>query len=233
MAFRIGNANKMNMDSAGNVGIGIAAPTSRIHGVTTLSAATGDEIAYQLNYTTNKATSGNDTGLLINQTDTASPGTSFLIDAQVGGVSKHAIKNDGDVTGPKFRITPEGGYAILVVAGENLATGEVVYIKQTSGADGKVWKNPTDGDMPIGVCYLTASADASVWVVVAGIVGVLPTSGVTATRGYVMYSSGTEAGRVDNSTGAPVATVHFREVGHFLDTGAGNGLITRAIVHFN
>jgi len=38
-----------------------------------LDAATGNEVAHTINYTTNKSTSGNDTGLEINQTDTASP----------------------------------------------------------------------------------------------------------------------------------------------------------------
>ena len=52
-----------------------------------LDQATGDEAALTLNYETNKATSGNDTGLLINQTDTLSPGTSKLLDLQVGGAS--------------------------------------------------------------------------------------------------------------------------------------------------
>jgi len=51
-----------------------------------LDQATGDEAALTLDYTTNKA-AGNDTGLLINQTDTLSPGTSNLLDLQVGGVS--------------------------------------------------------------------------------------------------------------------------------------------------
>jgi len=63
----------------------------------TLDNATGDESAFTLNYTTNKATSGGDTGLLINQTDTLSPGISYLIDAQVGGVSKFSVDNGGGV----------------------------------------------------------------------------------------------------------------------------------------
>lgn len=84
--------NLVFQSAGGNVGIGITAPTSKIHGVTTLSAATGDEIAYQLNYTTNKATSGNDTGLLINMTDTASPGTSYLIRGVINGVDKFFVK---------------------------------------------------------------------------------------------------------------------------------------------
>ena len=51
-----------------------------------LDEATGDEAALTLDYTTNKA-AGNDTGLLINQTDTLSNGISKLIDLQVGGAS--------------------------------------------------------------------------------------------------------------------------------------------------
>jgi len=46
-----------------------------------LVAASGNEIAYTLDYTTNKA-AGNDTGLLIKMTDTASPGTSLMFDLQ-------------------------------------------------------------------------------------------------------------------------------------------------------
>lgn len=69
-----------------------------------LVAATGNEVALTLNYTTNKATSGDDTGLKLNLTDTASPGTSLLIDAQTGGTSMFQVSStgavlaDGDVT---------------------------------------------------------------------------------------------------------------------------------------
>lgn len=94
----LGNSSITLTRLRGNVGFGVDAPTSLIHGDTTLSAATGNEVAYTLNYTTNKASSGDDTGLLINHTDTASPGTSYLIDAQVGGTSRFNVKNTGDVT---------------------------------------------------------------------------------------------------------------------------------------
>jgi hypothetical protein len=101
-----------------NVGIGLTSPaatldilnSSTTNGLalkitTTLWQATDDEVAYQLNYTTNKATSGNDTGLVINQTDTASPGTSLLIDAQVGRTSKFRVDNTG-VFGSSIYILP-------------------------------------------------------------------------------------------------------------------------------
>ena len=66
-----------------------------INGSTTLTAATGNEIGYTLAYTTNKLTSGDDTGLLISMTDTASPGTSLGIDYQVATVSKFSVSNAG------------------------------------------------------------------------------------------------------------------------------------------
>jgi len=62
----------------------------------TLNAATGDETAFSFAYTVNKATSGNDTGLLINKTDTASPGTSYLMDLQKTSASKFYVDDDGN-----------------------------------------------------------------------------------------------------------------------------------------
>lgn len=79
------------------------------HAPVTLNDATGNEVAFEISYTVNKATSGNDTGLLVNMTDTASPGTSYLIDAQVGGTSKFSVSNEGLVTANK--ITAGSGLA--------------------------------------------------------------------------------------------------------------------------
>ncbi len=61
----------------------------------TLSESTGDEVALSFRYTTNKTSSGDDTGLLINQIDISSPGTSKLIDLQVEGVSRTNFDNNG------------------------------------------------------------------------------------------------------------------------------------------
>jgi hypothetical protein len=69
-----------------------------------LDAATGNEIALDLNYTTNKATSGDDTGLRINATDTASPGTSLFAEFVVGGVTKFSWS-----TNPTFKIYDDTG----------------------------------------------------------------------------------------------------------------------------
>lgn len=145
-----------------------------------------------------------------------------------------AENNAGDLTGLKAGFTAEGGLFVNVVAGENLSRGEVVYSQQgAGGADGKVYKNPVDGDMPLGIVYADAVSNAAVKVVVSGIAYVLPQAAITATRGYVLYSSATTAGRADQAASVPAALQHFREIGHWIDTGSGNGVLTRAIIHFN
>ena len=60
----------------------------------TLDAATGAETGFDIQVITNKA-AGNDTALLINQTDTASGGTSKLIDAQRNATSCFSVDNTG------------------------------------------------------------------------------------------------------------------------------------------
>jgi hypothetical protein len=62
----------------------------------TLDAATGAEVGFDIQVTTNKA-AGNDTALVVNQTDTASGGTSKLIDLQSDGASVFSVDNLGNV----------------------------------------------------------------------------------------------------------------------------------------
>lgn len=66
----------------------------------TLQAATGNEVAFTLDYTVNKASSGNDTGLLISMTDTASPGTSLPFNIKVDGTDRFLVGIQG---APHFR----------------------------------------------------------------------------------------------------------------------------------
>lgn len=76
---------------------GVGTLTSALGNVsltTSITHASANEAAFTLNYTTNKA-AGNDTGLQIVQTDTASPGTSYLIEALVGSDSKFSVDNGG------------------------------------------------------------------------------------------------------------------------------------------
>lgn len=77
------------------VGTGNATLKHSINGK--LGQNTGDEIAYLFAYETNKATSGDDTGVEIAFTDTDSPGTSLTFSIKVGGSPKLTVDNAGNL----------------------------------------------------------------------------------------------------------------------------------------
>lgn len=80
----------------------------------TLEAATGDETALDLSVTVNKATSGNYTGIKLNVTETAAPGTANLLaDIQAGGTSAFKI---GETTAGQMQI--RGPVGSIVASGE-------------------------------------------------------------------------------------------------------------------
>ena len=125
-----GTDSLLFISSAGvavNTGLNIGAATAVTGGKVTqtaaLSAATGDEIAYSLAYTTNKSGSGDDTGLQIVQTDTASPGTSYLINAKVATASKFSVDNTGSVVASAIKLdTNSVQYADVVTLTDNTLT---------------------------------------------------------------------------------------------------------------
>jgi hypothetical protein len=92
---------------------------------TSLTAATGNEVALSLNYTANKG-SGNDTGLQIVQTDTSSPGTSYLINALVATTSKFSVTNAGYLTLANS-IEMTGGRSIKTDGNQELSLQSLAY----------------------------------------------------------------------------------------------------------
>ena len=95
--------------------------TSPLRHKRTLSNATGNEVAYQFDYTTNKATSGNDTGLLINYTSTTAPGSfHYPLQIKVNNSTKLSVNNDGSITvGQVVDYTPTG----ITTSGTTLSYG--------------------------------------------------------------------------------------------------------------
>jgi hypothetical protein len=147
---------------------------------------------------------------------TASPTTIFSVKEKSG---------NSDIGGIMIKLTNK--------TGANSVKGTVVYADPA--VDNAFEINPIDGDMPIGVVYTDGIADGSeCWVVVAGIAEVLLVDSVATTRSYVAYSSGTTAGRIDTSATVPAALVHFREIGHTLESkGAGTNVLVKCVLHFN
>lgn len=108
-----GSADQLSFDAGGKEAIRLTETTSgndslqhTLNGK--LGQSTGDEVAYSFNYETNKATSGNDYGLVVNQTDTASPGLSYLMDLQVGGSQKFGVTNGGSIFATSNMQFPDG-----------------------------------------------------------------------------------------------------------------------------
>ena len=122
-----------------------------------------------------------------------------------------------------------GGVSVWT-AGETLYRGESVYINQSTST---LYKTPVDSDMPIGFVYMDCTSGNPCYFIRSGMAWVLPETTSTIGAGHVMYTSSSEAGRVQSAATLPASTFHFREQGHPLETSTGNGVLTRAIIHHN
>lgn len=145
-------------------------------------------------------------------------------------------KRDGSggakVLNGNIYLTPDGGFACRFTAGEGMTRGHLLYVNPT-GSDGNVWKNPVNGDFPMGTLYdPTAVAGNEVWVTVAGIGYALADTGNAPARGQIVVSSSATRGLGSQSTTVPAITEHVREVGHFIESGVAN-TPARIILHFN
>ncbi len=169
----------------------------------TLDDATGNEVALQLDYTTNKATSGDDTGLVINKTDILSPGTSKLLEFMLGGVSQAyftdigslSLLNNGSASALSLMLGggTKGFYSVNDTSiGVGVASGLRFQFKQTEFASAFAAKfrnsNPSDTN-PV----FTLAADdtgvggtaTSVAIIVGGATVLKAESGVVDISGYV------------------------------------------------
>lgn len=172
----------------------------------TLDVATGNEIALRLDYTTNKATSGNDTGLVVNQTDTASPGTSNILDLRVDDVSVFTVDNSGTVTtGTVASAAPVGATYITQTLDANLTNEQAMGALAT----GIVKNTTTTGVQTIaivGTDYSTSSVAETLTNKIidsetnevhadATYIKSRNISGVTLTAGTPVYASGYNVGQ--------------------------------------
>ncbi|MDP2587718.1 MAG: hypothetical protein Q8P33_03015, partial [bacterium] len=114
---------------------------SQITQTAVLDAATGDETAFTINYTTNKATSGNDYGLRIVNTDTASPGTSYLMRMYSGGTAdgneRLSLTNTGRLT-VKDSVFAGASVQISATGAFSWKTGATARSVIWSDADGNI-----------------------------------------------------------------------------------------------
>ena len=132
--------------------------------------------------------------------------------------------------------TGERGFLVKIVnrTGESSVKGKVVSASTTADNEAILQTNEYDA---FGVIQQAGVAQGSeMWVWVTGsICQVLFESGVTPTRGYVAICSDVD-GRADQfsnpGNGLPAVDIHFKEIGHILQTGSAGGLAL-VTLHFN
>jgi hypothetical protein len=138
----------------------------------------------------------------------------------------------------RFRVTPEGGYAIRLINKTGAASVKGTIVVAADNADSAFKTAPANSPAPYGAVYESGIADGEpCFVVVGGIADVLLKDGTAATRGNWVGVSDT-AGRAyaTDHPGSvpPEAAVHSRELGHCIENkDAGVGVLAKIVMHFN
>lgn len=133
-----------------------------------LDDATGDQIGLNFQYTVNKATSGNDTGFLINMINDNSPGVSHPFEIQVNGLDVVFVNEIGewsfdfDGNGIDVKIKKPSTNAgtieyysgsVLVMTSGHLASG-VAGVNIQNGKRARYQSAETDGASQIGTEFV-------------------------------------------------------------------------------
>ncbi len=131
----------------------------------TLSNAIGNETAYHFAYQTNKA-AGDDYGVVIDQLDTVSGGTSYLFDIRVGGTSKFKIDNNGITTLTNDLTLGANNFTCALIRGAGNDTTLTVQSRNYTVADSML-------EMTIGTTTFTGFDGEIIGVNIMPTVGVL------------------------------------------------------------
>lgn len=147
----------------------------------------------------------------------------------------------GNFPGSRFKITPEGGYAIALYNKTGSVSVKGTPVTAISTFDEAVELLSAAALDGIGVVYNSGVADGDlVWVVVSGIAEYLLEDGTGSTSGNWIVPSQTVAGRADATALAPPGEgvvehqFHFSEIGHSIQTVvSGTDVLCKAVIHFN
>lgn len=135
---------------------------------------------------------------------------------------------------PLSMMTDLGGHAVALYNGSGVvaSAGNIVVASSTAGF---FTLAPAESAGPIGAVYQDVAPGAQGWIVVSGVGDVKMMSTQTATSGWLLLTSKTEAGVAQNATEIPPTsqTDHNREIGHTISTQSSAGGLVRCVLHFN
>lgn len=137
-------------------------------------------------------------------------------------------------------ISELGGLAVKLNNGSGANSVKGTLVEADVNADDSFDIVDADGNHAIGVVYDDGIADGSeCWVIIYGIADVLLKDTLASTHGNWVYISDV-AGRADATIaappggGVPELDNHMQEIGHCLETKAGNtDVLARVCLHFN
>ena len=144
------------------------------------------------------------------------------------GVVNLILDHDANLSGQKFRITKDGGYAIKLTnrTGSTSVQGEVV---RPSNVANSVRLTAANDLGAIGVFEATGIAhNAEAWIVTGGMAIVKADGAGWAIADRIVTSLSGGRGAANN---APSVAIHFQEIGHAIEAAAGNGT-GRVVLHF-
>ncbi len=139
--------------------------------------------------------------------------------------------NTGNVQFPKARITPEGGYAILVLNNTGVTINKGAVVKASTLTDDAVVLTALSDQDPVGIVYENILTGQTGWLVVAGFAEVFVDNAGAVTREQWVGVSTVTPGQCTASTIPPLISDHLREIGHTVRARTGPGLVM-CIIHF-
>ena len=142
----------------------------------------------------------------------------------------------GIILGPKTMLTPDSGFATLLINSTASAIPHGAACASSPDHDASVVLQSTEYDT-VGFAYGAIAAGATGWVVTSGVAEALLKDGTAGVHGYWCKAADID-GRIVSATapsglGAMSTSEHFREVGHCLESkDAGTDVLVKLLLHF-
>jgi len=117
---------------------------------------------------------------------------SAILELRTGGIKKFKVSGKGSVETPRIKLTPEGGYAVLIANKTGTTTIKGTIVTKSNSFENAIMINPASAYLPLGIVYESGVADGEeCWIVISGKADVLFDDGVAPQGTYFAVVSST------------------------------------------